>query len=155
MKSHKSEMQKKIFLLTDGEVHNTRQIVKLVESNAYEMDCRVHTFGIGRGASQELIREVAFAGLGTFSFVQDLTKIEETVINALMKNYAPILKIVKIKAECVGGEEIDFLTDPEFSGYLKGQLNLRNAVEFNVAILSKRLNSLKNLTMEIINPNTN
>ena len=83
-------------MLTDGAVHNTREIIKLVDQNACMKDFRVHTFGIGSGASQELIKDVAFAGNGTYSFVFDLEKIEETVIQALSKNYSPILKITKI-----------------------------------------------------------
>ena len=84
-------------MLTDGDVHNTREIIKLVDQYACMKDFRVHTFGIGSGASQELIKEVAFApGIGTYSFFFDLEKIEETVIQALTKNYSPILKITKI-----------------------------------------------------------
>lgn len=99
-------------------MHNTREIVKLVDENACLKEFRVHTFGIGNGASQELIKEVAFAGIGTYSFVYDLDKIEEIVIQALSKNYSPILKITKIIAVCEKYELINLINDPEFSGHI-------------------------------------
>ena len=47
-----------IFLLTDGAVGNTQGVIDLVKRNSSNMQ-RVHTFGIGSGASQYLITECA------------------------------------------------------------------------------------------------
>jgi len=44
-----------IYLLTDGAIWDTQQVVRLVEQNS-SLDQRVHTFGIGSGASEELIK---------------------------------------------------------------------------------------------------
>lgn len=60
------------------------------------------------------------------------------MIQALQKNYSPILRIVKILAVC-DNEKIDLVTDTEFSKHVELQLNLRNSVEFNLAFLSQRL----------------
>ena len=49
-----------IYLITDGEVSNTLVIVNYISQNRNR--CKVHTFGIGEGASTELIKNCAIAG---------------------------------------------------------------------------------------------
>lgn len=60
---------KHIFLLTDGEVSNTSSILDMVESNVKYS--RVHTIGIGDGASQELVLGCAAKGKGHHVFISD------------------------------------------------------------------------------------
>ncbi len=48
---------KQLFLLTDGEVDNTGKVINLVRSNVKY--ARVHTIGIGDGASEALIKGCA------------------------------------------------------------------------------------------------
>jgi hypothetical protein len=62
-----------LYLLTDGGVSNTQEIVNLIRIN--RGTTRVHTFGIGSGASTELVKDCAKAGLGHFSFIYDLNEI--------------------------------------------------------------------------------
>ena len=57
-----------IFLLTDGAVNNTNEIVNLVTKNA-SLDRRVHTFGVGNGADESLIKKCASKGFGNFYFI--------------------------------------------------------------------------------------
>lgn len=61
--------EKRVFLLTDGEVDNKEQIFEYVRSNRDIM--RIHTFGIGSGCDKELIEKTAIAGRGSFSFASD------------------------------------------------------------------------------------
>lgn len=77
------DMVRQIFLLTDGAVHNTYHIVDLIDQHAVESNSRIHTFGIGREASQELIEEAAIAGCGSYTFIINNEDIEEHVIAAL------------------------------------------------------------------------
>ena len=49
------------------------------------MNQRVHTFGVGHGASEELIKQAAFKGYGHFSFIYNEEEIEERVVSALAK----------------------------------------------------------------------
>ena len=46
---------------------------------------RVHTFGIGNGASEQLIKNCAFKGFGNYYFVYNEAEIEETVVKSLTK----------------------------------------------------------------------
>lgn len=68
---NESGMRRQIFLLTDGAVHNTDQIINLIEQKALDTNSRVHTFGVGRGASTQLIKGAAIAGFGSHAFIDD------------------------------------------------------------------------------------
>ena len=62
------------------------------------MQQRVHTFGVGNGASEELIKNCAFKGLGHYYFVYNEDEIEEKVVQSLAKqrmNYQT-LKSIKL-----------------------------------------------------------
>ena len=50
------------------------------------MQQRVHTFGIGNGASEALIKNCAFKGFGNFYFIYNEDEIEETVVRSLTRN---------------------------------------------------------------------
>ncbi|VDI72387.1 Hypothetical predicted protein [Mytilus galloprovincialis] len=63
------EYPRQIFLLTDGEVRNTEDVVNLVGQNSH--NSRVFTFGVGHGASTSLIKNVAKAGAGRATFIKD------------------------------------------------------------------------------------
>ena len=58
--------------------------MKLVESNSNIFQ-RVHTFGVGSGASEELIKNVAFKGYGHYYFIYEESELEEKVVSALSK----------------------------------------------------------------------
>lgn len=45
----------------------------------------MHTFGVGSGADADLIKRVATAGFGHFTFINKISEIEEKVISALTK----------------------------------------------------------------------
>ena len=92
------DMVRQIFLLTDGAVSNTYNIVELIDKHAVETNSRIHTFGIGKEASKELIEEAAGAGCGSCSFIINTGEIEEQVIAALQKNYAAVRTIKKVEA---------------------------------------------------------
>ena len=84
-----------IYLLTDGAIRDTQQVVKLVETNSNIFQ-RVHTFGVGSGASEELIKNVAFKGFGHYYFIYEESELEEKVVSALSKtrlNYQVLQKV--------------------------------------------------------------
>ena len=70
-----------IYLLTDGAVHNTAAIIDLVKQNCGPLSrIKVHTFGVGNGADENLIKGCAFAGFGNHYFIYNDEEIEAKVI---------------------------------------------------------------------------
>ena len=77
-----------LFLLTDGGVENTDDVIDLIREN--NTHTRVHTFGIGYSASPRLIFEGAVAGLGSTYHSSELDpKLNSKVINCLRKAAKP------------------------------------------------------------------
>jgi uncharacterized protein YegL len=80
---------KSIFLLTDGDVSSPDHVVKVVAENSAR--ARVHTIGIGEGVSTYLVKEVAKAGKGTYSFVSKNVDLNSTVTSALKRTILPAM----------------------------------------------------------------
>ena len=94
MEVNKCLREKKIFLLTDGEVDNPEQVIDLARIN--QDKARVHSFGVGADCSKHLVKEVAKAGRGTYSFVDVKSdNLKGKVISALKKAAEPSLKNCK------------------------------------------------------------
>ena len=82
--------QKRIFLLTDGEVCNTGEIIDY--SRLSNKKARIHTFGIGDECDRNLIEKVAIAGRGSASFATDeQSNLSGQVIEALRRSFEPSL----------------------------------------------------------------
>ena len=83
-KKNLDQLQKRIFILTDGEVDNPDQVIQLARVNADRI--KIHTFGLGSDCSKYLVEKVAKAGRGTASFVDENSNdLKGKVINALKK----------------------------------------------------------------------
>ncbi|XP_061170035.1 von Willebrand factor A domain-containing protein 5A-like [Saccostrea echinata] len=71
---------RQVFLLTDGQVWNVPEIVKLVKK---QKNTRIFTFGIGDGCSTELIKEVAKASRGKATFVKDNERLASKIMSVM------------------------------------------------------------------------
>lgn len=89
-----------VFLITDGAVSNTGEILKFVK----EHNTVISTLGIGNAASVDLVRGIAEETGGVHEFVDDGSKIEETVIRFLQDSLNPALRSVTVSVE--GGQII-------------------------------------------------
>ncbi|KAK3598703.1 hypothetical protein CHS0354_003261 [Potamilus streckersoni] len=67
---------RQLFVLTDGEVHNTGDVIKLVRSNSW--NTRVFAVGIGENVSTALIRGLSKAGQGKEAFVKDSKRLQSS-----------------------------------------------------------------------------
>ena len=85
---------KHVFLLTDGGVSNTEGVIKLVKKKTKH--CRVHSIGIGNGASFNLIQGCADNGKGKYIMISDQENPNEKIIELLETTLTPIISKVKL-----------------------------------------------------------
>jgi hypothetical protein len=79
---------KRLFLLTDGEVDSPGLVIELARKNAEKV--KIHSFGVETESSRNLIVEVAKAGRGSASFVDEYSDdLKGLVITALKKAAEP------------------------------------------------------------------
>ena len=89
-----TKSMRKLFLLTDGAVGNTQEVIRTVKENAGHT--RVFTFGVGDGAASDLVNGVARAGRGEACFIRHGEPIDEKVITQLGKSMEPVMEDVNI-----------------------------------------------------------
>ena len=89
-----TKSRRTLFLLTDGAVGNTQEVIRTVKENAGHT--RVFTFGVGDGAALDLVNGVARAGRGEACFIRHGEPIDEKVITQLGKSMEPVLEDVNI-----------------------------------------------------------
>ncbi|XP_078471868.1 von Willebrand factor A domain-containing protein 5A-like [Lampetra planeri] len=88
------EHSRQLMVLTDGEVSNTRDVISLVKKNASKHRC--FSFGIGDGASTELIKGIAASGGGTAEFITGTERLQCKVLKALKCALQPTLTSVSL-----------------------------------------------------------
>ncbi|KAJ3129834.1 hypothetical protein HK098_008068 [Nowakowskiella sp. JEL0407] len=92
-KIRRRDMPSQILMLTDGEVWNVDEVIKLVQKNMENAPpsafIRVFTLGIGRYVSHHLVNAVSRAGKGYSSFVTDDERMEKKVIRMLKSALFP------------------------------------------------------------------
>eukprot|EP01155_Anaeramoeba_flamelloides_P029396 Anaeramoba_flamelloidesa85117_614.p1 GENE.a85117_614~~a85117_614.p1 ORF type:complete len:565 (+),score=118.69 a85117_614:51-1697(+) len=85
---------RQIFLLTDGAVYNTPQVIDIVKREA--QTTRVFTFGIGSGASTALVEGVAKAGNGACEMIADNDPIRKMVLRQLNRALKPSITNMEV-----------------------------------------------------------
>jgi len=90
----KNTSDSNIIFLTDGAVDAEEHVVKFIRENI--KNSRLHTIGIGSGASSYLIKEGAIAGKGIYDFVTEGEEIAPKVTTILEASHASVLMNAKI-----------------------------------------------------------
>ena len=81
----------RIFLLTDGQVGNPNDVIAL--AGQHNEKARVFSFGLGSGCDKHLVEQVAKAGRGSSTIVEDgCSELNGLVISALGNAIEPSLK---------------------------------------------------------------
>lgn len=94
--SKKKNIQTLVYLLTDGAVYDTAAIIDLVKENCGpNSNTNVHTFGVGNGADEKLIKGCAYAGCGSFTFIYKPDQIERKVIESLSRTKLEYLVVTE------------------------------------------------------------
>ena len=93
----KINLSRNIFLLTDGEVFDREKCIELISVNSSKF--RLHSLGIGNDFDKQLIEQCGRLGKGTSSFVGNLEKIDEIVIDVLNKGLRPYITDIKFNFE--------------------------------------------------------
>ena len=110
-----------IFLLTDGSVGDTERIVQLVKKHS-NLQQRVHTFGIGSGASKQLIVDCAKEGMGNHCFIYNQSEIEEKVVSSLTKMRLNMTVISSLKFYDQKDKPIDFKLEDGAVPFIDGSV---------------------------------
>ena len=85
---------RQVFVLTDGQVSNTAEVIKLVETN--KQTNRVFSLGLGESVSHNLVEGIARAGRGTAQFVANGEEMAGKVMKQLKEAIQPALTNVKV-----------------------------------------------------------
>ena len=94
------ECARSIFLLTDGQVSNNNEVIKLIKENA--KNSRVYGFGIGNQVDTGLITDSSKAGKGRAYFASNVETLGRLVISALQHSILPCVNSWEINwtGEC-------------------------------------------------------
>eukprot|EP00743_Colponemidia_sp_Colp-15_P009931 GILK01010891.1.p1 GENE.GILK01010891.1~~GILK01010891.1.p1 ORF type:complete len:865 (+),score=133.17 GILK01010891.1:88-2682(+) len=77
--------QRVLFALTDGGVEQTENVIRLVRESCSKQGARLFAFGLGSGASTELVNGIAEAGSGTAEYAVENERLQPKVIASLKR----------------------------------------------------------------------
>ncbi|KAM3875308.1 von Willebrand factor A domain-containing protein 5A-like [Diretmus argenteus] len=112
---------RQLFIFTDGEVENTKEVVNLVKRNS---GChRCFSFGIGEGASSALITGVAKEGGGHAQFITGADRMQPKVMQSLRFAMQPAVLDITVTWDLPKGVSVTPLSPP-ITTLFQGQRSL-------------------------------
>lgn len=88
---------RQVFLMTDGEVYDTKNVIAAIKSQAKE--ARFFAVGIGSGSSTELVKGIARAGNGKAVFVMENDNLNKKVMSLLKLSMQPVANNMSLVAK--------------------------------------------------------
>ncbi|KAL1257310.1 hypothetical protein QQF64_010554 [Cirrhinus molitorella] len=101
---------RQLFIFTDGEVWNTKEVLDLVKSQVYSHRC--FSFGIGEGASTALITGMAREGSGHAQFITGTDRMQPKVMQSLKFALQPAVGEISVSWTVPEGVTVDMLSPP-------------------------------------------
>ncbi|KAK1152874.1 von Willebrand factor A domain-containing protein 5A-like [Acipenser oxyrinchus oxyrinchus] len=95
---------RQLFVFTDGEVGNTKDVINEVKKHAGTHRC--FTFGIGEGASTALIKGMARAGSGHPEFITGKDRMQPKVMQSLRFALQPAVNNIVLNWDVPAGLEV-------------------------------------------------
>ena len=88
---------RQIIVLTDGEISNTEEVIRLVVDNhKRRSNWRLFTIGVGSSVSRALVEGMARGGRGTCQIIADGERLEPKVMTTLKQALQPALTNVRV-----------------------------------------------------------
>ncbi|XP_073725014.1 von Willebrand factor A domain-containing protein 5A isoform X3 [Misgurnus anguillicaudatus] len=104
------EHPRQLFVFTDGEVGNTKEVLDLVRGHAHSHRC--FSFGIGQGASTALITGMAREGSGHAQFITGTDRMQPKVMESLRFALQPVVNKISVQWKVPDGITVDTLSPP-------------------------------------------
>ncbi|XP_073688058.1 von Willebrand factor A domain-containing protein 5A-like [Garra rufa] len=101
---------RQLFVFTDGEVWNTKEVLDLVKSHVYSHRC--FSFGIGEGASTALVTGMAREGSGHAQFITGTDRMQPKVMQSLRFALQPAVDNISVDWTVPEGVTVDMLSAP-------------------------------------------
>ncbi|KAK9952009.1 hypothetical protein ABG768_017877 [Culter alburnus] len=101
---------RQLFIFTDGEVKNTKEVLDLVKHHAHSHRC--FSFGIGEGASTALITGMAREGSGHAQFITGTNRMQPKVMQSLRFALQPAVVNISVDWTLPDGITVDTLSPP-------------------------------------------
>ncbi|XP_031150778.1 von Willebrand factor A domain-containing protein 5A-like isoform X1 [Sander lucioperca] len=112
---------RQLFVFTDGEVCNTKEVINLVMKNSGSHRC--FSFGIGEGASSALINGLAKEGGGHAQFITGTDRMQPKVMQSLRFALQPAVVDISVKWDLPKGVSVTALSPP-ITALFQGQRSL-------------------------------
>ncbi|XP_076591858.1 von Willebrand factor A domain-containing protein 5A-like isoform X2 [Chaetodon auriga] len=112
---------RQLFVFTDGEVGNTKQVINLVKKNSGSHRC--FSFGIGEGASSALVNGLAKEGGGHAQFITGTDRMQPKVMQSLRFALQPAVEDVSVTWDLPKGVSATVLSPP-ITALFQGQRSL-------------------------------
>lgn len=92
--SDSSNRLRQVIFLTDGSVGNEYSLLEFIDENLG--NSRLFTIGIGSSPNSFFMREAAAAGHGTFTYIGDVSEVQERMSGLFQKLESPVLRNINI-----------------------------------------------------------
>uniref|UniRef100_A0A673BS53 VIT domain-containing protein n=1 Tax=Sphaeramia orbicularis TaxID=375764 RepID=A0A673BS53_9TELE len=122
---------RQLFVFTDGEVGNTKEVTNLVKNNSSSHRC--FSFGIGQGASSALINGLAKEGGGHPQFITGSERMQPKVMQSLRFALQPAVADTSVTWDLPKGVSVTVLSPP-IRTIFQGQRSLSKSDEGCVTV---------------------